>query len=65
MADRNTEQGTQPKNCFGMMKEMMRNMISDKGEGCSCMETMSGMMRSCCSGTKEGPAEGREQDVPK
>lgn len=68
MADQNTNQGRRPSGCFGMMKEMMRSMMSrNEGSGCSCTEQMAEMMSGCCSAKAkdEGPVEAPKENAPR
>ncbi len=67
MTDQKTEENKKIS-CFGMMREMMRNMISGKGpSGCSCADMMTTMMPQCCAGLtgQKNPAEEKAQDAPK
>jgi hypothetical protein len=67
MADQKASRSTMPECCSGNMKEMMRNMMTKKGESscCPCSETMRTVMSECCSDQKESPAEAEGQDAPK
>ena len=65
MADKNTEKTKTSSECFGMMREMMRSMMSKDSPCCSFAGSMAKMMPVCCSAQtdEEGPAEKPDQDA--
>ncbi len=67
MAEQDNRSKKGPAGCFGMMRDMMRNMISGKqGSSCSCSENMTEMMSACCSPkTEKDSSETHKQDAPR